>query len=314
MSYTQFSYRPLKTRFITDGGLETSLIFKHGIELPYFAAFDLINNRNHKAILLNYYQQYIDLAKKYDTGFIFESPTWRANIDYGVKLGYNQLELFEINSKIINQMRRLSRQFAGHQKQIFVSGCIGPRYDAYNPAESMTPEIANNYHSLQIDAFKSSNADVATAMTMSNISEALGITQAAQREDLPVIISYTLETDGKLPSGESLEDAISLIDEITEAYPLYYMINCAHPTHFLHVLDPDESWTRRIMGVRANASCKCHSDLDECKTLDAGDKHDLAHQYIKLHEKLPNLMVYGGCCGTDISHIEAICQACLMKV
>lgn len=311
MTQAIFGKRPLKTRFITDGGLETSLIFHHGFDLPHFAAFEVLNQPEKKKVLLNYYQSYVDLAKKYNTGFIFESPTWRANSDYGIKMGYSQPQLSEINKNAVTLMYQLREQFSDHKQQIFISGCIGPRYDAYDISQVMTSTEAEAYHSTQIKTFKESNANVVTAMTINNIQEGLGITKAAISINIPVIISFTVETDGNLPSGEKLAQAIESIDKTTNSFPIYYMINCAHPSHFIDVLEPESLWTQRIMGIRANASCKSHAELDESTKLDTGNTTELAEQYLKLHEKLPNLMVYGGCCGTDTSHIEAICEVCL---
>lgn len=293
---------------LTDGGLETTLIFHHGIDLPHFAAFELLNKPAYRGVVMEYYQPYLTLAKKYHTGFILESATWRANPDWAYKMGYTQKELMDINQLAIRQLQTLK---AGYQEDIvlmMISGCIGPRSDGYRVAHKMGVAEAKDYHHLQIAAFKEAGADITSAMTINYVEEAQGIVAAAKEMNLPVVISFTVETDGNLPSGMSLREAIEKTDRDSYHYPSHYMINCAHPSHFAHQLNSDATWTERIAGIRANASCKSHAELDEATELDTGDKEDLANWYVTLQNKLPNLQVYGGCCGTDDSHIALICD------
>lgn len=294
--------------YLTDGGLETDLIFNKGIDLPHFAAFPLLDDPKLSTILSNYYRDYIKLALANKTGFVLESPTWRANPDWGFTLGYSKQDLIRINQKAIAQLQELKAEYQNSLSHILISGCIGPREDGYTLNSIMTPEEAANYHQLQTEAFDRSDADLVSAITMTYIGEALGIAQAAKQQGIPVIISFTVETDGNLPSGESLEEAITRIDEITNNYPLYYMINCAHPSHFAKKLAANHSWKKRIHGIRANASCKSHAELDASTELDAGDKEALSQWYVTLRHYLPNLKVFGGCCGTDTTHIASICK------
>ncbi len=189
-----------------------------------------------------------------------------------------------------------------------ISGCLGPRGDGYQPGVQMSVEEAKEYHSAQILAFKEAGADLVSAITMNYLEEATGITLAAKEHAIPVVISFTVETDGRLPSGMTLADAITENDRLTGEYPAYYMVNCAHPRHFASVFERGESWVRRIKGVRANASLKSHAELDESETLDEGDKVLLANCYVELDELLPELRVIGGCCGTDHTHIEKVME------
>ncbi len=299
-----------RTRHImlTDGGLETDLIFNHNIELEHFAAFPLLENAAHAHTLENYYREYLELAKENDTGFILESPTWRANLDWGKKLGYDGQNLIKMNQLAIQKMRQLKQEYRSWIEDIKISGQIGPRGDGYRVDATMNPIEAEDYHRLQIQAFKEAGVDMVTAITMTYIDEALGIVEAAKKEDVPVVISFTVELDGNLPSGETLGEAIERIDKVTSHYPEYYMINCAHPTHFMHVLERAGGWKNRIQGLRANASCKSHAELDESTELDVGDKVELGQLHQKLQRLLPNLKVFGGCCGTDASHIVSICN------
>ena len=295
--------------YLSDGGLETTLIFHKGITLNYFAAFELLRHDEGKKALEEYYRPYLLLAEKYQLGFILESPTWRASCDWAVKLGYTHDELFALNKQSIKFMRELAQPFGKTVWPIIVSGNIGPRGDGYKADNRMTGEQAKVYHMEQVKAFALADADLVSAVTITYSDEAIGIVNAASSFGLPVVISFTVETDGRLPSGETLHQAIERTDRETESYAEHYMINCAHPQHFLHSFQPPGDWLNRILGIRANASVKSHAELDESDTLDAGDKCLLANGYNQLFDLLPSLKVIGGCCGTDHSHLEEICQA-----
>lgn len=297
--------------FLTDGGLETSLIFHEGLDLPDFAAFDLLKDNQGYAALYEYFQKYAQLAQTYGVGLILESATWRANPDWGTKLGYDATALAAVNQKAIALLYTLRQQYETETSRMVISGCVGPRGDGYQSNTAMTPTEAQVYHLPQIEAFREAEADMVSAVTMTYAEEAIGITRAAHLVGMPVVISFTVETDGKLPTGQTLKDAITQVDTATGNGPIYYMINCAHPSHFDHVLSANEPWLMRIHGLRANASTKSHAELDEAEELDDGNPQELGQQYLNLSDALPNLNVLGGCCGTDHRHIEAICKACL---
>jgi S-methylmethionine-dependent homocysteine/selenocysteine methylase len=148
-----------------------------------------------------------------------------------------------------------------------------------------------------------------TAVTMTHPEEAIGIARAAQDHGLPAVVSFTLETDGRLPDGQPLSAAIERVDVETAGSVAYFMINCAHPTHFAGVLEEDEPWHERIGGLRANASAKSHAELDEAEELDEGDPAALGAQHGALRPRLGAVAVLGGCCGTDRRHVEAIGRA-----
>ncbi len=296
--------------FLTDGGLETTLIFQNGIDLPYFASCELLRSEAGRDVLAAYFAPYIETARRAKLGFILEAPTWRANPDWGAKLGYSRETLAEVNRMGIALMEEL--RFAhetGHTPMV-ISGNIGPRGDGYVAGAEMTVEAAAEYHGEQIAVFAETAADMVAAFTMTNISEAVGIVVAAQRHDMPVVISFTLETDGRLPSGATLKDAIETVDDVTREGPAYYMINCAHPTHFETTLAGGGRWVERIRGVRANASRRSHAELDAAPDLDAGDPVELGGQYGGLLRVLPQIRVIGGCCGTDHRHVHEMCTAC----
>jgi len=296
--------------FLTDGGIETSLIFHDGLDLPYFAAFDLLRSVAGTQILTRYFEKYIEIAKSEGVGFILESATWRASSDWGEKLGYSDETLAAANRTAIELLQDLREKHETAETRMVVSGCVGPRGDGYDPGRIMTPDEAEAYHAKQIRAFYEAGADLVTALTMTNANEAIGVTRAAQATGLPVVLSFTVETDGRLPTGQGLREAIEAVDAATDRGPAYYMINCAHPTHFESTLAGEGAWSKRIRGIRANASTRSHAELDEAEDLDDGDPVELGAQYGTLRRRFPHITVLGGCCGTDHRHIERICESC----
>lgn len=295
--------------FLTDGGLETTLIFHDGIELPHFAAFDLLQSDSGRSALVSYFGAYARLARDFNCGLILESATWRASADWGEKLGYSPERLADANRAAIALLVEIREEFASDQSPMVISGCVGPRGDGYSSETVMTASEAEAYHAQQIGVFAETEADLITAITMTNVPEALGVTRAAVARDLPVVISFTVETDGRLPSGATLAEAITEIDAATDSAPAYYMINCAHPTHFAGALVEGQGWVERIRGLRANASSKSHAELDEATELDSGNPAELGAQYADLRSTLTRLNVLGGCCGTDHRHVHAIAEA-----
>lgn len=298
-----------KRLFVTDGGLETTLIYHYGLELPSFAAFDLLKSAAGIEALKRYFEGYVRVAQKHELGLVLESPTWRANRDWGSHLGYCANRLAHANRQSIELLTGLRDQYATDRLPIVISGNIGPRGDGYVPSRRMSTRQAYDYHAPQIETFAATDADMVAAFTMNYVEEAIGIVNAARAQAMPVVISFTVETDGRLPSGESLDEAITATDAETAGYAAYYMINCAHPTHFAHAIEDGADWASRIRGLRANASMRSHAELDASTDLDAGDPEKLALQYRAIAEALPGLTVVGGCCGTDDRHVDRICSA-----
>jgi S-methylmethionine-dependent homocysteine/selenocysteine methylase len=296
--------------FLTDGGIETDLIFNDGMELPHFAAFDLLKTEEGTAALRAYYARYATIARANGVGFILESPTWRASADWGRKLGYSQAALAQANAKAIQLMAELRREYRSKTTPMVISGCVGPRGDGYDPGAVMSADEAQGYHAEQIGVFAKSDADMVTAITMTNANEAIGLARAAHAAGMPVAISFTLETDGRLPTGQGLKEAIDEVDAATGNAPAYYMINCAHPTHFDATLSPEAAWVKRVRGLRANASRRSHAELNEAPDLDEGNPAELGAEYHAISRRHPQINVLGGCCGTDRRHVEAICGAC----
>jgi homocysteine S-methyltransferase len=300
--------------YLTDGGIETVLIYQDGVELPEFAAFVLLDSAAGRETLRRYYRRYLDIAAAAPgAGFILESPTWRAGLDWGRKLGYDATAMQRFNADAVTLMLELRNAYAGRiGGALVVSGCIGPRGDGYAPGAPMSGSDAMRVHLPQARALAGAGADMITAITMTTSGEAIGVARAAAEVGKPCAISFTVETDGRLPSGEALHEAIILTDREAGGAgvaPAYYMVNCAHPSHFDAVLGDGGAWTKRIRGLRANASTRSHAELDAMTTLDDGDPLDLGGRYRRLRAPLPNLNVLGGCCGTDHRHVAAMCAA-----
>ncbi len=288
---------------LTDGGLETTLIFHDGLDLPYFAAFPLLDSDEGNETLGRYVDSYVDIARRYDVPLIIETPTWRASADWGDLLGVSTEHLADLNRRSVETV---ASRAAG--TDLVVSGCIGPRGDGYVADTAMTESGAQAYHRPQIEALRDGGSPLVTAITMTNSAEAIGIARAAVDADIACVISFTVEVDGRLPSGELLSDAVRAVDAATGHSPAYYMINCAHPTHFDGALEPSK-WMNRIKGIRANASTMSHAELDEAEELDAGDPVDLARRYQRLRATHPHVTIFGGCCGTDTRHIATAAEA-----
>lgn len=297
--------------FLSDGGIETTLIFHDGLDLPDFAAFHVLKTPAGEAALRKYFRAYVDLAKRFGTGLVLESATWRSSPDWGARIGYSLEELDEANRKAIWLLEEIRKEYQTERTPIIVSGCVGPRGDGYVPGDVMSAKEAGDYHYRQIEIFAKSSADLVTAITMNYVEEAVGIAQATKKTGIPVVLSFTVETDGNLPTGQTLKSAIQQVDKETGGYPAYYMINCAHPTHFEHVVSDGGDWLHRIRGIRANASHMSHDELNEAPELDEGNPVELGMQYARLKQRIPTLSVMGGCCGTDHRHIEQIATACI---
>ncbi len=292
--------------FIADGGLETVLVYLEGTELPDFASFPLLDTEMGRASLVGYYMTYIQLAQRLNRGVVLDTPTWRASLDWGVRRGYDADQLASVNRRAVGLLCDLALDHP--QVPVVVNGAVGPRGDGYVVDSAMSADAATRFHALQARAFADAGADLMTGVTMTYAEEAIGVTRAAVAVGLPVAVSFTVETDGRLPSGQTLGDAIAQVDDATDSAPAYYLINCAHPTHFQHLLDTESSWTGRVKGIRANASTMSHAELDAATALDRGDIPELAQHYQTLQDDL-DLRVVGGCCGTDHEHIEAIAYA-----
>ncbi len=290
--------------FLTDGGLETDFIFHRGVDLPHFAAYRLLRSEQGRATLESYFGDYAAIAASLGVGLLLETATWRANPDWGAKLGDGRHALYDVNVLAVRHLQELRESYVDLDA-VLISGAIGPRADAYADVPPVDPDDARTYHEAQVDALAEGGVDLVTAFTISDPGEAIGIARAAYFHGLPAVIGFTVETDGRLRSGMKLREAIERVDDETDT--VHFMINCAHPQHVLRALDGG-SWRERIASVRYNASTRSHAELDASPTLDAGDIGELRRGHEQVRALLPSLSVIGGCCGTDSRHVAALWQ------
>ncbi|SDT31096.1 Homocysteine/selenocysteine methylase (S-methylmethionine-dependent) [Friedmanniella luteola] len=296
--------RPATHPTVTDGGLETDLIFHAGVDLPEFAAFPLLDDERGRELLRFYYRGYAEVAVRAGVGLLLETPTWRANPDWGARLGRDAAGLARTNRAAVAFLSDLGGSYAGRVPAVTVSGVVGPRGDGYRADGGVDAGEAAAYHRPQLDAFAEAGADLATAYTLTTAGEAVGVVRAARAAGLPVAVSFTLETDGRLPDGTLLADAVEQVD--ADGGPDFFLLNCAHPRHVLRALDEPGGWQSRIRGLRCNASTASHAELDAAEQLDEGDLDVFADGHSALRARLPWLTVLGGCCGTDVRHVARI--------
>jgi S-methylmethionine-dependent homocysteine/selenocysteine methylase len=294
--------------FLTDAGLETCLIFHDGFDLPSFASFTLLDDAKGVEGLKAYFRKFLALADQHGTGFVLDAPSWRASPDWGETLGYDRARLAASNAQGIELIEELRREHGG-AGAVVLNLPIGPRGDGYDPGNMMSAAEARAYHAWQIGVAADAGAEMVTALTMTYLEEAQGIALAAADAGVPAVVSFTVETDGRLPTGMALAEAVKRTDDAA-AGVAYHMINCAHPSHFASVLC-DAEMAARIGGLRANASRMSHAELDEAAELDEGDPAELGRDYRAMLDALPHLCVLGGCCGTDHRHVDSIARECV---
>jgi S-methylmethionine-dependent homocysteine/selenocysteine methylase len=296
--------------FLTDAGCETDIIFNRGVEIRQFAAHTLLEDERGREVLSDYYRGFLRLAGETGAGMVLDTPTWKAHPFWADDLGVGPAELQRANSAAATFSRKLGEEFSAQGVPVAVNGLIGPRGDAYAPETLLTIDEAETYHATQARWLADAGVDMVTALTFTQSEEAIGVVRAAQAVGLPVVVSFTVETDGALPTGEPLGHAICAVDDATDGATAYFMVNCAHPDHFVDVLD-DSSWTSRIEGLRCNASRQSHAELDAAETLDDGDPVEFAQGYVALSKVLPSLHVFGGCCGSDLRHVTEVARTVL---
>ena len=296
--------------FLTDAGCETDIIFNRGTEIREFAAHTLLEDERGRDVLADYYRGFLGLAAEVNAGMVLDSPTWKAHPYWAGDLGVEPLELQRANSDAVTFSRALRDEFSPSGIPIAINGLVGPRGDAYAPESLLAIDEAQEYHATQISWLADAGADMVTALTFTQSDEAIGVVRAADEIGIPVVVSFTVETDGTLPTGESLGHAIEAVDDATDGSTAYFMVNCAHPDHFVGVIE-DADWANRVEGIRCNASRQSHAELDSAEVLDDGDPIEFADGYVELTKVLPSLQVFGGCCGSDLRHVREVARAVL---
>lgn len=286
-------------------GMDTELLYRDGIDLPGFASYPLLLNPKHRSILRNYYRDLVSLAKEQNVGVILDAVTWVANRDRGADLGFTPADLRKFNIDAINLIADVRDEIGDLPTAL--CGQVGPRDDGYAPSSKMSTQEAEDYHSEQIETYSNTAADFVCGSTICYPEEAAGIVRAAKNSNMPVAISFTVETDGRLPTGVSIKDAIEQVDTESNTGAVYFLINCAHPDHFTKFFN-DEPWMKRLHGVVANASRCSHSELEAAEELDSGNPDELGIQVGGLRKQYPHFNILGGCCGSNLQHIKRIIE------
>lgn len=292
--------------FLADGGLETCMIYHDGLDLPHFAAFVLVDSPQGRAALSRYFGRYIAIAKQSGAGFVLDTPTWRANMGWAPAIGIDEAKIRDVNQRAAAFALALRETYAAPGFPVIVNGAVGPSGDGYRIEAVLSADKAEAIHRPQIEALAGAGVDMVTAATMTHVGEAVGIAQAAKAAGVPHVLSFTVEVDGRLPSGQPLHEALAETEAATGGSPLFYMVNCAHPTHFMHELNGP--MRNRIGGIRANASRLSHAELDVATQLDDGDPVEFGRFYGAFGQYLPNLRLIGGCCGSDHRHVGEACS------
>ncbi len=306
MTMTSTLFEGAADVLLTDSGIETDIIFGDGRELSAFAVFPLLMEPEGRDILRAYYLRHLAVAAQHGLGYVLETPTWRSNRDWGVGLGYSQEQLDAIDREAVAFVRAVRDEAPAGLGASPISGNIGPRGDGYAVTDVMTDAEALAYHVHQVGVFATAGCDLVSGCTFTYAAEAIGLAAAARQHDIPCVIYFTVETDGRLPDGATLAATIDAVDAATDGYVTYYGLNCAHPEHMTPAIEVGAPWVDRIGAIRANASRMSHAELDESETLDDGDPAELAMDLLRLRGLLPKARVFGGCCGTDVRHIRAV--------
>jgi len=294
------------TIYLTEGGQETEVMYRHGFELPEFAMFPLLDNPAAFDVMRAMYQSYLDVAARHDCVALIGGLDYRASPDWGRKIGLTDQQLADYQQRSIDFLRDVAAPYAGQLPGVMFVGCIGPRGDAYSLNKTITAEEAEEYHSFQLEGLKAAGVDLAKAMTFNNVPEAVGVARAAARIGLPLEVSFTLDSNHRLKSGPSLKSAIENVDFIAgEDRPDFYGINCSHPFEFSPALEPG-TWIRRIRSLRPNAAMMDKQSLCTLGHLEEGDPVALGAQMGMLARSYPHVDMWGGCCGTWDKHLEHI--------
>ncbi|MDX2274422.1 MAG: homocysteine S-methyltransferase family protein [Hyphomonadaceae bacterium] len=292
--------------YLTEGGQETELMYKFGFELPEFAMYPLLDNAEALAAMRGMYQRVLETAAKHQVGVLLGGLDYRASPDWASKLGYSREGLADAQFRCIGFLREAAEPFEGQIPDIKIVGCVGPRGDAYSLNRTITAEEAEDYHAVQIETLKRAGVDLISAMTFNNIEEAVGVARAAAKANMPLTVSFTLDSTHRLKSGPSLKQAIEQTDaRAGDARPAFYGVNCSHPVEFEPALEPGD-WIKRVRSLRPNASAKEKVELCKIGHLEDGDPVEFGEQMGDLARRYPHIDVWGGCCGTWERHLDHI--------
>ena len=298
-----------RLHYLTEGGQETELMYGYGFDLPEFALFPLLDNPDALARLTAMYQAVLDVAVRHDMGALLGGLDYRASPDWAGKLGIDAAALTDYQCRSIAFLRDVAEPYKGRLPHILICGAVGPQGDAYERNQTVTRESAEAYHATQIQNLVTAGVDLVEAMTFTSAEEAIGLICAARAHGLPIIFSFMPDAAGGSEAQPTLRDMIEQVDAATDCYALFYGINCSHPREFEPLLGSGGDWLGRIGMLRPNASSKEKVELCQIGRLERGDPIDLAAHMGRLAQRMPNVIAWGGCCGTWDEHLELIAQA-----
>ncbi len=308
MTRRRFPQQKAGTLYLTEGGQETEVMYRHGFELPEFAMYPLLDNPAAVEVMRGMYQRYLDVAVQHGCVALMGGLDYRASPDWGRKIGLSEQQLADYQQRSIDFLRDVAAPYAGRLPGVMIVGCIGPRGDAYSLNQTITAEEAEAYHSFQLEGLRAAGVDLAMAMTFNSVPEAVGVSRAAARAGLPLEVSFTLDSNHKLKSGPTLKSAIETVDFQTgEDRPDFYGINCSHPLEFSPALEPG-TWIRRIRSLRPNAAMMDKQSLCTLGHLEEGDPEALGLLMGMLARNYPHMDMWGGCCGTWDKHLDHIAR------
>jgi len=295
--------------FLTEGGTETEMMYRHGFELPEFCMLPLLDNPQAVSAMRGMFCQQLDVAAEFGLSFLLTGLDYRASPDWGAKLGYSPSALADANIAAIEFLRDIAKGYEGQIPHLHIGGILGPRGDAYSLNNEITAESAAAYHAVQLETLKRANVDFVCAATFNSIAESVGALRAADRIGLPLSVSLTLDSSCRLKSGPTLAEAITEIDaQAGDAAPEFYMVNCSHPLEYEPALE-NQDWIRRLRGVRPNASKMEKLALCKLGHIEEGDPVELGSQVRDLSKRYPHMDIFGGCCGTGHNHLREIAKA-----
>ncbi|MEY2396937.1 MAG: homocysteine S-methyltransferase [Actinomycetota bacterium] len=293
--------------YLTEGGTETEVMYKHGFELPEFAMFPLLDQADAMDALRGMYARYLETAARHGFGALIGGLDYRASADWAGLLGYSNDELAEFQMRAIDFLRDVAKPYESDLPSVLIAGVVGPRGDAYQVNREITTDEAEEYHSAQMSTLARAGVDLVSALTFNGVAEAVGVARAANRAGLPLCMSFIVDHEtSRLQTGPTLKDAIESVDALAgDARPTFYGINCSHPLEFMPALEPGD-WIERVRSLRPNAAAADKIALCTLGRLEQGDPVQLGKLMGELAAQYPHIDIWGGCCGTWDTHFDEI--------
>ena len=295
--------------YLTEGGQETEVMYRHGFDLPEFAMFPLLDQPDAVEVVRAMYSAVLDTAERHGCAVLLGGLDYRASPDWAGLIGYDPTALAAMQTRAIEFLREVSDPYRDRLPDVRIAGIVGPRGDAYQVNPTITADESEEYHSVQLATLAASGVDLVEAMTFNNVDEAVGLARAASSAGLPLSVSFVLDSDHNLNGGPSLKEAIESVDAAAGSdRPAFYGINCSHPFEFMPAIESGE-WFKRIRCLRPNAAAADKISLCTLGHLEEGDPVELGSLMGQLAADYPHIDIWGGCCGTWDKHLDHIARS-----